>query len=147
MSEDDLDATLSYWNRMDGGRVTDTPATLGALEVGDRSFAVLFACDAMIINGGFAGLFQNPSGNVAGLLPESANYFELREHQAAGVEALTLFGGPYPADFSEREQRWDELCEALGDEIDERLDPLDQRWYAAEDDLGRALAAHARRRL
>jgi hypothetical protein len=54
---------------------------------------------------------------------------------------------PDPADFSEREQRWDELCEALSDEIDERLDPLDQRWSAAEDELGRALAAHARRRL
>jgi len=145
---DDWDEIEAYSRRF-LARNIDTPEDLNDLDRDDRAFVVLLFCDASIRNGGFAGLFTNPSGGLAGALPEAAVSFDLREHEAAATQALCVFDGPYPARFDERDAFWDQVLDSREGELDAVMDAASQRWYAASAQaaLYHALAEHARHRL
>ena len=110
MVTEDWDDIEAYSRRF-LARTIDTPEDLNDLDSDDRAFVVLLFCDASITNGGFAGLFTNPSGGLAGALPEAVLSFDLREHEAAATQALSVFDGPYPARFDERDAYWDQVLD------------------------------------
>jgi hypothetical protein len=144
---DEDDPTLRYFDRIDGAHATASPMSLRSLSADDQAYAVLYACNGLIGNGGFAGLFQNPSGNIAGLLPLAAERLQLPKQREIAQKALSIFGSDYPDDFDVRWPRWEQLCDQLEDELDARLEPLDAQWYAAEEELEQALLVHAQNRL
>jgi hypothetical protein len=148
MSTSEWDAISAFVRVMNANGWPETPLELDALDAEDAAFIVLFEADAMITNGGFGGLFSNPSGRFAGRLPAAAASFSLSAHEAAASTALAIFDVPYPPDFSEREALWDEMIDSRDHDVDDEiLEASDQSWYAAEPELHTALARHARSRI
>jgi Domain of unknown function (DUF4375) len=112
----------------------ELPTTIGHL------LAAMW-CEAEVCNGGFHQFFFNTTGVLA---PEALLAFRaigLHEWASLLDEAMGLLGSPYPRDQGER---WKRLGTAKEEEnqISERLDQLDQRFYrwlfAEPDRWGRA---------
>ena len=123
----------------------DLLAALERHEADERAFFTLVLCGAEIDNGGFAQLFTNSTGELIDEAIAGAERFRATRHAAILREAKLIFpGGLVPRKHDERLALWEELCEQLGDDLDERLTALDDRWYALDDDLERRLDAFAR---
>ena len=145
---DDWAAVSAYFEALRERGWPETLDELDRLELDDAAFVVLFEADAMITNGGFAGLFSNPSGRFAARLPAAAARFALREHEAAARTALAIFDVAYPSDFDERDALWDEMIDSRDHDVDDViLESSDTTWYVAEPELHTALACHARSRM
>jgi Domain of unknown function (DUF4375) len=123
----------------------DLPAALKRREAGERAYFALVLCGSEIDNGGFAQLFTNSTGALIDEAIAGAEHFEAREHAAVLREAKLIFPrGVVPAGHRERLAVWEELCQQQGDELDERLGALDERWYALDTDLESRLGTYAR---
>jgi hypothetical protein len=116
-----------YWEKIDiysgpSAFLSDYRATP---EVARTLFAAQW-CDAEVGNGGFAQFFGNSTGVLA---PEAADAFgRIGLHDIADVvlQAMSLFGVPYPRDEQDRAAKLSELCKT-----DDPFRELDQRFYAA----------------
>jgi hypothetical protein len=120
---------------------------LHRLDEGDRAFVVMWVCDGEIGNGGITGLYQNPSGDVAGLLPESAARLGLPRVAELAHAAITVLGAEFCRDFDERYAEWVRYVERVPEEeILARINAVEQEWYAHDDQIAAALLRYARSR-
>jgi hypothetical protein len=82
----------------------DEPA-LQRLNRGQRAVHAMYVADFEILNGGFAQLWSNPSGAIAGDLVRAAELVGSREFADLFRDAEALWpGGRIPRDFGQREQ-------------------------------------------
>src|SRR4029453_3322319 len=89
--------------------------------------------DGEVNNGGFAQFFTNATGGLIGEAIAGAERTGLHTHSAILCEAANVFpGGKVPEDFDERNDVWDSFPER---KLEDELNPLDDRWYAAEDEF------------
>ena len=119
----------------------DSQAALAALSPGQRALIVLLYVDATINNGGFAGLFYNPTGESWHEALEATEQIEAREHAVLlrRVGALCP-GGEMPKDHDERNA----ILESLPDDALEELGALDEEWFAQEPPLEHRFLAYAK---
>jgi hypothetical protein len=106
---------------------------LAAATPGQRAIYALCATDGEVNNGGFAQFFTNATGALIGEAIAGAERTGLHTHSAILCEAANVFpGGKVPEDFDERNDVWDSFPER---KLEDELNPLDDRWYAAEDEF------------
>jgi hypothetical protein len=133
-SLDERFETIDRVYRRLGADVFGAPSLVAAVadrDPDEQAFVVLVMCGGEIDNGGFAQLFTNSTGELANVAIASAERFGLDRHAALLRDAVALFpGNAFPTDFDHRYEQWNVLCEQMGDELDARLETLDQRWYA-----------------
>jgi Domain of unknown function (DUF4375) len=142
---DAFDEIERYYLSIDAQLEASWP-TLNTLDDDDRAFAVLYVCSGEIENGGVGALFQNPSGDIAALLPEAAARFGLERHAALARDMLALMGSTFPTNFDERYEMWQRFVDETPDsEIEARINPVEQEWYARSDEIDRALAQYVER--
>jgi Domain of unknown function (DUF4375) len=73
---------------------------------------------------------MNATGALIGEAIAGAERTGLHTHSAILREAANVFpGGKVPEDFDERNDVWDSIPER---KLEDELNPLDDRWYAAE---------------
>lgn len=98
----------------------------------------LFDVHHSILNGGFQGLVDNPSGNEVPRAIEGA--VAVGANVAADVlgQAVDLIGGTYPTDFDERAALLDQLEEATWN----ALAQFDSHWPAVEVETALIRAIH-----
>jgi hypothetical protein len=103
----------------------DEPA-VRRLNRGQRAVYAMYLADFEILNGGFAQLWTNPSGAIAGDLVQAAELVGSREFADIFRDAEALWpGGRIPRDRARREQ----LLESVpGD----KLAALDERYFATQ---------------
>lgn len=139
----DVDVINSVYQSMGEGIFGAPVVSVALLErdPDERAFLALIMCDAEIGNGGFEQLITNSSGDVANPGLTGAERFGLDDHAAVLREVVHLFPDhEVPNDLAKRIDQWEAVREQLGDEFDERLDVLEERWFGLEDALLRRLA-------
>lgn len=99
---------------------------LAELTPGQRALYALRWTDAEVGNGGFDQYFTNSTGYLLPEAQEGARTLGSLEWASLLDEARDIFGADYPRDREERTAR----LEALGEEVQTRLDDLDGRLYA-----------------
>ena len=103
----------------------DEPA-LRRLNRGQRAVYAMYVADFEILNGGFAQLWTNTSGAIAGDLVRAAELVGSREFADIFRDAATLWpGGRIPRDLEQREQF---LASMPSDEVA----ALDERYAATQ---------------
>ena len=103
----------------------DAPA-LQRLNRGQRAVYAMYLADSEILNGGFAQLWTNPSGAIAGDLVRAAELVGSREFADIFRDAATLWpGGRIPRDFVRREQ-------LVASMPSDKVAALDERYVATQ---------------
>lgn len=109
---------------------------LAELTPGQRALYALRWTEAEVGNGGFDQYFTNSTGYLLPEAQEGARTLGSLEWATLLDEARDIFGTDYPRDREERTAR----LEALGEDVQARLDDLDGRLYdlayAPERNLG-----------
>jgi uncharacterized protein DUF4375 len=99
--------------------------------------------DATIVNGGFAALFYNPTGEHWREALEAAELIGAEQHAALLRRAGALCpGGELPKDHDERNA----ILESWSDDSAEvtELEALDSEWYAQDPSLEDLFLAYAK---
>lgn len=115
----------------------------------ERAFAAIWSLEGDVNSDGFSGYLFNSAGDDAALARETLEALEATASLAVFDEVLALLpGGRAGVTQEERQMQLDQLNERHGgDQVEEMLTALDQRFYATEDDLRARLFAFAKSKL
>ena len=97
-----------------------------------KVFSTVWTLEAEVNNGGFHQYFFNSGGDTANFASTALQQIGALKCAAIVERALRIVStSPLPVDWEERQT----LLDDLGDELLDRLEPLDAEFYAYPDDL------------
>ena len=92
-----------------------------------RQCRVLFEVHSSILNGGFEGLLDNPTGELVPTAAAAANALGASRSGELLTEAMRRLGEPYPSELDAREVALEALSDDAWDEIEALADLWPER--------------------